>query len=99
MTVWGVRVDYRVCSMMLKGRVKKKIVLEELYQKIFQEYCVEYNLEITNRLMVYLSDASVLFFRSGTIQIYLKNPEKKLETIREVNKILGLVLPNSSATF
>lgn len=92
-------VDYRICSIMLKGRVKKKINLEEFYQILPEKYQVEYNPEVTNRMIVHLPEASILFYASGTIQIYLRNPDKKEETIEEANKIISLLNPDFSASF
>ena len=83
--------DYMLCSMMLKGRVRKKINLDRFYQRLSNHYSVEYNPEVTNRIIVHLNEASILFFTSGTIQIYLKNPEKKAETIGEINKMILLI--------
>ena len=91
--------DYKVCSIMLKGRVKKKINLDEFCQILMEEYNVEYNPEMTNRMIVHLPEASVLFFTSGTIQIYLKNPNKKEEIIEEANKMISLLNPKYSASF
>ena len=68
---------------MLKGRVKRKINLDEFYLLLMDNYSVEYNPEVTNRIIVHLPEASVLFFTSGTIQIYLKNPTKKEETLEK----------------
>jgi len=99
MSYRGVWVDYRICSVMLKGKVKKKINLEEFCRKLEEKHFVEYDPELTNRMIVHLNEASILFFGSGTIQIYLKNPKRKEETIIEVNRMLGLIHPNSSATF
>lgn len=84
---------------MLKGRVKKKINLEEFYQMLPEKYQVEYNPEVTNRMIVHLPEASILFYASGTIQIYLRNLEKKEETIAEINKIVSLLHPSASASF
>ncbi|VVB54974.1 Transcription factor TFIID (or TATA-binding protein, TBP) [uncultured archaeon] len=95
----GVEVDYKVCGMMLKGRIKNRINLDKLYQLLNEKYSAEYNPDITNRVIVHLPDASVLFFTSGTIQIYLKDPCKKEETINEANKIIGLINPDFSAEF
>ena len=91
--------NYTLCSMMLKGRVRKKINLDGLYQKLANYYSVEYNPEVTNRIIVHLREASVLFFTSGTIQIYLKNPKKKAETIREINKMIRLIDATPSPNF
>jgi len=85
--------DYKICSIMLKARVKKKINLEDFYQRIVGHYSAEYNPDITNRVIVHLDQASVLFFTSGTIQVYLKTPEKKEETIREVDHMISLIHP------
>jgi len=66
---------------------------------LLEKYFAEYNPEVTNRLIVHLPTASVLFFTSGTIQIYLKDPEKKEETIDEANRMIGLIHPDSLAKF
>jgi len=95
----GVEVDYKICSIMLKGRVKKKINLDDFCQILMEKYNVEYNPEMTNRMIVHLKEASILFFTSGTIQIYLKNPKKKEETIEEANKMISLLNPKYSASF
>jgi len=92
-------VDYKICSVMLKGRVKKRINLDELCQILYEKYNVEYNPEMTNRMIVHLKEASILFFTSGTIQIYLKDPNMKEETINEANKMIGLIHPDSLAKF
>lgn len=85
--------DYLICSIMLKGRIKQRINLEEFNVLLLEKYKVEYNPEVTNRLIVHLPEASVLFFTSGTIQIFLKNPNRKEETIEETNKMIGLLNP------
>jgi len=91
--------NYMLCSMMLKGRIRKKIDLDRFYQKLSNHYSAEYNPEVTNRVVVHMEEASILFFASGTIQIYLKNPEKKTETIGEINKMLRLIDATPSPNF
>ena len=91
--------DYKVCSMLLTGRIKKRINLDTFYQTLLEEYNVEYNPEVSNRIIVHLCEASVLFFTSGTIQIYLKDPTKKEETIGEANRMIGLMNPDITASF
>jgi hypothetical protein len=81
--------DYKICSMMLKGKIKKKINLEGFYHHLSELYSLEYNPDVTNRLIAHFKEASVLFFSSGTIQIYLKNPEKKDEVIEKIDGMLG----------
>ena len=93
------RVDYKVCSMMIKGRIRKRINLETFYPLLQERYPAEYDPEITNRVIVHLAEASIMFFASGTIQIYLKDPNKKEETIEEANRMLGLLYPTFSAEF
>lgn len=83
--------DYTLCSMMFKGRVKKRINLENFYKLLDRKYSADYNPEMTNRVIVHLDEASILFFSSGTIQVYLKKPEKKQETIEEINRMLLLI--------
>lgn len=83
--------EYRMCSLMLKGRAGKKINLEDLYQKLGDKYLVDYDPEMSNRLVVRLDDASVLFFTSGTVQVFLRKLEKKEETSDEVDRILALL--------
>ena len=83
--------NYDVCSIMLKGRVKRKINLDDFYQVLSEKYPVEYNPEVTNRMIVHLPAASVLFFSSGTVQVYLKNPSKKEETLEEANRMISLL--------
>jgi hypothetical protein len=93
------KVDYKVCSIMLKGRVKKKINLDEFYQILPEKYQVEYNPEVSNRMIVHLPEASILFFASGTIQIYLRNPKRKEETIAEANRMISLIHPHAAAIY
>ena len=83
--------DYKICSMMLKGKIRKKINLDEFYRHLSELYTLDYNPDVTNRLIAHFSEASVLFFTSGTIQIYLKKPEKKEEVIERINSMLGHV--------
>ncbi len=87
--------DYKICSMMLKGRIRKKINLDEFYRHLSDHYPLDYNPDVTNRLIAHFNESSVLFFTSGTIQIYLKNPEKKDEVIEKINGMLGHVYLNS----
>ena len=91
--------DYKVCSMMIKGRIQKGINLDSFYPLLLDKYPAEYDPDITNRLIVHLPEASIMFFTSGTIQIYLKNPNKKEETIEEANRMIGLLYPQFSASF
>lgn len=81
--------DYKICSMMLRRRLKERINLEMLYPRLLDKYRVEYNPEVTNRMVVHLDEASILFFMSGTIQVYLKNPGKRTEVMREIDRMLG----------
>ena len=89
--------DYKICSMMLKGKIKKKINLEEFYHHLSELYILDYNPDVTNRIIAHFTEASVLFFSSGTIQIYLKNPEKKEEIIKRIDTMIGRVYPASTA--
>ena len=91
--------DYKVCSMMITGRIRKRINLDSFYPLLLNKYSAEYNPEVTNRIIVHLREASVMFFTSGTIQIYLKNPNKKEETIEEANRMIGLMNPAITANF
>ena len=91
--------NYKICSMMLKGKIRKKINLEEFYHHLSGLYILEYNPEVTNRLIAHFKEASVLFFSSGTIQIYLKNPEKKEEIIEKIDVMLGHIYPVTPGLF
>ena len=69
--------DYNICSIMLKGHVKRKINLDEFYLLLMDKYSVEYNPEVTNRMIIHLPEASVLIFTSGTIQNLSQKPRQK----------------------
>lgn len=79
---------YKVGGMMLLKKFRRKIDLDQLYSKLGQKYDMEYNPEVSNRLVVHIKYASVLVFNSGTIQLYLRDPRKADDVIHSVNEIL-----------